>query len=438
VCAHACSLYRTLTDLHTQALVYECEGDLARAYMMFKTLCRFFLHIVASHNAFGSKLHTKERLQFTRTCNESLKTIEAMHVKLLKQYEQDFLDHQAQLEADTTANRRAEEETRRKEQELRDFETAAALAQSLKDLSPSPPPATAATASAALVAAAAATITIATTAVPMSAASVASGASAVPAAAMSFESASSLPPSVAYPSVHPAPAATAGSAVHPSQAPRPAAPQPRQFHSQHHLQQAQLPWQQPQQQFASHQPQSQAPPPQSRFQQPPASIPPTPHYTSHPSIPPRSTQDLPAASAPDLSQFSYAQPPPQIHAGACTPSSAPAPAPAAATRTPPVISETLRPIHLPTNVLADFYAFAAANTDANVETCGILCGRFDATTRDLWITHVIIPNQTATADTCCTTDEEQLIALQIHHDLLTLGWVSGQGARDSNVIALDT
>jgi hypothetical protein len=118
--------------------------------------------------------------------------------------------------------------------------------------------------------------------------------------------------------------------------------------------------------------------------------------------------------------------------------SAPAPAPAAATRTPPVISETLRPIHLPANVLADFYAFAAANID--VETCGlplrsIRCD--DASPR--WITHVIIPNQTATADTCCTTDEEQLIALQIHHDLLTLGWASvPYRARDSDVIALYT
>lgn len=40
-----------------------------------------------------------------------------------------------------------------------------------------------------------------------------------------------------------------------------------------------------------------------------------------------------------------------------------------------------------------------------------------------WITHLVIPKQEATSDTCSTTDEEGLFAFQDKHDLLTLGWI---------------
>jgi hypothetical protein len=116
--------------------------------------------------------------------------------------------------------------------------------------------------------------------------------------------------------------------------------------------------------------------------QPPAEIPPpTSQFISQPSIPSRSTQSLPAASR-SLPVLRPQPPRRSMPSLAHTRPSLLQPQPAT-TRTPLMISETLWPIPLPTNVLADFYAFAAANTDANVETCGILCGRFDATTRHL-------------------------------------------------------
>lgn len=39
------------------------------------------------------------------------------------------------------------------------------------------------------------------------------------------------------------------------------------------------------------------------------------------------------------------------------------------------------------------------------------------------ITHVLIPKQTGTADTCTTAQEEDLFEYQDNHSLITLGWI---------------
>ena len=40
-----------------------------------------------------------------------------------------------------------------------------------------------------------------------------------------------------------------------------------------------------------------------------------------------------------------------------------------------------------------------------------------------FITHLVIPKQTATSDSCTTLNEEELFELQDSHDLITLGWI---------------
>ena len=39
------------------------------------------------------------------------------------------------------------------------------------------------------------------------------------------------------------------------------------------------------------------------------------------------------------------------------------------------------------------------------------------------ITHVLIPKQTGTADSCTTENEEDLFDYQDKYDLVTLGWI---------------
>lgn len=42
---------------------------------------------------------------------------------------------------------------------------------------------------------------------------------------------------------------------------------------------------------------------------------------------------------------------------------------------------------------------------------------------ELIITHMILPKQKGTSDSCMTTNEEELFDYQDQHNLITLGWI---------------
>ncbi|KAH6576258.1 hypothetical protein BASA62_001513 [Batrachochytrium salamandrivorans] len=85
------------------------------------------------------------------------------------------------------------------------------------------------------------------------------------------------------------------------------------------------------------------------------------------------------------------------------------------------INDGLRKVYLPRTLMAAFLERAKPNTKKNLETCGILCGKLRH--NEFTITTLVIPKQTATSDTCSTTNEEELFEFQDTHDLLTLGWI---------------
>ncbi len=72
--------------------------------------------------------------------------------------------------------------------------------------------------------------------------------------------------------------------------------------------------------------------------------------------------------------------------------------------------------------MTEFLKVARPNTDRNVETCAILAGRLSSNT--FRITHVLVPKQKGTADSC-TMLEEDLDPFEYmdQHELITLGWV---------------
>ncbi|KNE62648.1 hypothetical protein AMAG_07842 [Allomyces macrogynus ATCC 38327] len=76
---------------------------------------------------------------------------------------------------------------------------------------------------------------------------------------------------------------------------------------------------------------------------------------------------------------------------------------------------------IPRDLIDKFEVVARRNTEANLETCGILCGTMFR--GQLYTTHLLIPKQVATSDTCATTHEEELVAYQDAHHLITLGWI---------------
>lgn len=82
---------------------------------------------------------------------------------------------------------------------------------------------------------------------------------------------------------------------------------------------------------------------------------------------------------------------------------------------------SLRDVILPTKLMHSFLALAFSNTTSNKETCGILAGRLER--NKLMVTHLLIPEQTGTPDSCTTHNEEDIFDYQDQHNLITLGWI---------------
>ncbi|GAA6045229.1 hypothetical protein NBRC10513_007616 [Rhodotorula toruloides] len=82
----------------------------------------------------------------------------------------------------------------------------------------------------------------------------------------------------------------------------------------------------------------------------------------------------------------------------------------------------LRTLFLPEGLISDFTdTVAARNTARNIETCGLLLGKL---ARDAFtVTHLLVPKQEGTSDTCTTMCEEEVFEFQDRRGLLTLGWI---------------
>lgn len=81
----------------------------------------------------------------------------------------------------------------------------------------------------------------------------------------------------------------------------------------------------------------------------------------------------------------------------------------------------LRTIWLPPDLRHRFLSLADPNTQANLETCGILCGTLISNA--LFISKLVIPDQESTSDTCETINESALFDFVDGEDLMVLGWI---------------
>ncbi|XP_046392803.1 STAM-binding protein-like A [Ischnura elegans] len=95
----------------------------------------------------------------------------------------------------------------------------------------------------------------------------------------------------------------------------------------------------------------------------------------------------------------------------------------------------LRMVVIPSRLMRTFLALAQQNTQCNVETCGILAGKLH---RDqLIVTHLLVPKQTGTADSCTTKNEEEIFDYQDQHDLITLGWIHTHPSQTAFLSSVD-
>ncbi|KAH8592332.1 hypothetical protein B0O99DRAFT_653976 [Bisporella sp. PMI_857] len=81
----------------------------------------------------------------------------------------------------------------------------------------------------------------------------------------------------------------------------------------------------------------------------------------------------------------------------------------------------LRTVFLPPALRTQFLEVAAPNTRNNLETCGMLCGTL--VSNALFISHVVIPEQESTSDTCETINESAFFDYCASEDLMVLGWI---------------
>ncbi|GMG21258.1 unnamed protein product [Ambrosiozyma monospora] len=81
----------------------------------------------------------------------------------------------------------------------------------------------------------------------------------------------------------------------------------------------------------------------------------------------------------------------------------------------------LRTIFLPAQLIDKFLLIAKRNTRKKLETCGILCGKLNRNA--FFITHLVIPEQDNTPNTCTTKNEEKMFDVIDNLDLFVLGWI---------------
>ncbi|XP_058443143.1 STAM-binding protein [Malaya genurostris] len=100
-----------------------------------------------------------------------------------------------------------------------------------------------------------------------------------------------------------------------------------------------------------------------------------------------------------------------------------------------VLAGSLRPVIIPTETMVKFLQLASRNTLNNVETCGILAGKLAH--NKFSITHIIVPKQKGTADSCTTMNEEEIFNFQDQKNLITLGWIHTHPSQTAFLSSVD-
>ncbi|XP_063980712.1 STAM-binding protein-like A [Diachasmimorpha longicaudata] len=87
----------------------------------------------------------------------------------------------------------------------------------------------------------------------------------------------------------------------------------------------------------------------------------------------------------------------------------------------PTFKFGLRQLTIPSKMMTEFLKLSRPNTINNKETCGILAGSL--VRNQLFVTHLLIPQQMGSPDSCVTHNEEDIFDYQDQHNLITLGWI---------------
>ncbi|XP_075262954.1 STAM-binding protein-like A isoform X2 [Convolutriloba macropyga] len=95
----------------------------------------------------------------------------------------------------------------------------------------------------------------------------------------------------------------------------------------------------------------------------------------------------------------------------------------------------LRPLFVPAILREKFASLSERNTERNIETCGVLCGKMS--NNQFTVTVVVLPKQSGTSDSCLTSHEEELFEVLEKHDVITLGWIHTHPSQSAFLSSVD-
>lgn len=95
----------------------------------------------------------------------------------------------------------------------------------------------------------------------------------------------------------------------------------------------------------------------------------------------------------------------------------------------------LRTVVSPEGLPQIFKKYAKSNTDRNVETCGVLFGNLSQ--NQFIITHILLPHQSGTSESCNTTREEDMWEFQEFCNGICLGWIHTHPSQTAFLSSVD-
>jgi len=103
---------------------------------------------------------------------------------------------------------------------------------------------------------------------------------------------------------------------------------------------------------------------------------------------------------------------------------------------------TTTEILCPGDLVSKFKQLAAANSNNNIETCGFMFGKMlsSQSAQSYTLTHVFIPKQGGTADTCQPTEQGELEMYGFsgeHPELIQLGWIHTHPSQTAFLSSVD-
>ena len=97
----------------------------------------------------------------------------------------------------------------------------------------------------------------------------------------------------------------------------------------------------------------------------------------------------------------------------------------------------IREITIDQELIYRFLELVFNDTDKEIESCGLLAGKLNTDTNSFYISHLLLPKQSGTQNTCHSTNDEETGNYQIENGLQPLGWIHTHPVQDCFLSSVD-